>query len=336
MREKEEKKTKGIEKIGGIMIEYNPLTMRLDSSKISDYMRCPRYFFFRHVLGWRQDGANHDLEFGSAWHLAMEYLLAHGFSGGWVDKAMEFFMSHYRKHFSDITDLDRYPKSPAGAREALELFEQKHKEFWRYTPVIIEDRPATEVYGTVPISDTRKLHFKIDGILQNEYKQFLFMDHKTTGSDNPVYTRVHTISNQMSTYYHALVCLVGNIDQVYGGVVNVSIFRKKGHDHNMIPIKKTHAMLNEWLVNVNNWYTLIEADVEHTFANIEEETNANAMSTFKRCDHGCTAYYKLCPFFDMCTTWNNPLQRCSECPSGFTREFWDPDDAAKEGMNVNI
>ena len=69
----------------------------LDSSKIQSYMRCPRKYFFNHILGWsleeEEQGAleisssgllaapkseirkSEHLVFGTAWHHSMEHLL---------------------------------------------------------------------------------------------------------------------------------------------------------------------------------------------------------------------------------------------------------------------
>ena len=311
------------------MIEYNEKMLSLDSSKISDYMRCPRYFFYRHILGWKKAGVSHDLIFGESWHRAKEFLLINGFVDGWIDGAMDAFNAYYRQHYLDITDLDRYPKSPAGARESLELYEKQYKDTMNFELSKIKGRPATEVYGTVPIDDDgNRLHFRMDAIGMNQYEKIAYMDHKSTKSDNPIYQQVWSISTQMMTYYHALVCIAGanHIGDVYGGIVDLSIFRKgsKGHEHKRIPIRKTMGMLNEWLVNVSEWVRAINFDVKTMFDLMSVFRQKESMPVFRRCDHGCTAYYTMCPFFDLCTMWENPLQRCDEVPLGYEQEYWDP------------
>ena len=43
----------------------HPAWSIIDSSKMDDYDRCPRYFFYRHVLGWQLDIPAHDLVFNA-------------------------------------------------------------------------------------------------------------------------------------------------------------------------------------------------------------------------------------------------------------------------------
>ena len=43
-----------------------------DNTRLSDYKRCPRYYFYRHIMDWRPSGTAPALAFGSGWHAAME------------------------------------------------------------------------------------------------------------------------------------------------------------------------------------------------------------------------------------------------------------------------
>ena len=314
-------------------LEYLPIMMDIDSSKIKDAMRCMRYYLYRHIFGWQGGESNHDLVFGSAWHEAKAYMLINGMQPGWIDHAMEAFNKVYRESFDPITDLDMYPKSPAGAYEALQLYETSNMGE-PLTAVTIQGKPAVEIFGTVVIGPSRKLLFKMDGIVNTAQDLPAFIDHKSSKSDNPLYQSIYSISTQMMTYYHALACLMGHIDHVYGGLVDVTIFRRKGHAHHRIPIRKTLPMMEEWLANVNWWYDLIEKNTNDLFNNIDRLTNNNVINLFPRCDPGCTAYYRECPYYNMCIAWPNPLQHLDSIPTHMERKFWSPKDEEKKARMV--
>ena len=60
-------------------IDEQPYWAIKDSSKLDDYERCPRAYFYRHILGWNIDFPAHDLIFGECWHRAREHQLIHGY-----------------------------------------------------------------------------------------------------------------------------------------------------------------------------------------------------------------------------------------------------------------
>ena len=48
-----------------------------DNTRLSDYKRCPRFYYFRHIRDWVSIGERRaPLVFGSAWHSAMDRLWA--------------------------------------------------------------------------------------------------------------------------------------------------------------------------------------------------------------------------------------------------------------------
>lgn len=59
-------------------IPIHPSHAWVDNSKIREYKRCPRRYWFKYIMGWTGELANKDAEFGSAWHKAMEVLWTKG------------------------------------------------------------------------------------------------------------------------------------------------------------------------------------------------------------------------------------------------------------------
>ena len=133
----------------------------LDSSKLDTYTRCPRHYFYEHVLGWRRDLPAHDLYFGQSWHLAREHQLIYGYND--VDGAFTKFLEYYRLQFDESSDEMYMPKTPQGVLMALIKFAKERKSDLIENEVIEKDGvKLIEISGSVPISDHRRLHFKMD------------------------------------------------------------------------------------------------------------------------------------------------------------------------------
>lgn len=312
------------------MIETPTSALEIDSSKIADYLRCPRRYFYRHILGWQTDSPNINLVFGEAWHRAKEHIFINGVDNKAIEDAMICFLDYYREYFGEANDLDNVPKDPGSALNALLLYAKMYGDPRdEYVVVPISGKPATEIYGTVPIGDKRILHFRLDAITQRIKENsglIRVWDHKTSGSNSPVYQAQWSTSFQMCTYYHAVNCLY-TPERVYDLCVDLSIFRKGGNDHLRIPIRKTVDMMSDWLWLANHWYDRIEADVNRLQQCVEDHRTLYA---FPKNDEGCIAYNMKCAYFDFCISWPNPLQRCGQVPVGFKKEYWNPAEK-KEG-----
>lgn len=68
------------------MTEYH------DNTQVSDYRRCPRYFYFRHELGWVPDTTKAALAFGGSWHRAMDHVWPNINGEHVVDLAYDAFL----------------------------------------------------------------------------------------------------------------------------------------------------------------------------------------------------------------------------------------------------
>ena len=83
------------------------LATKLDSTKVTTYLHCPRRFYFEHIHGWRREGVHIDFHFGRCVHHGTD---AHA-NGLPVAEAWERFMTEWRSKVP--TDADgAYPVSP--------------------------------------------------------------------------------------------------------------------------------------------------------------------------------------------------------------------------------
>jgi len=293
-----------------------------DSSKMSDYDTCPRMYFFNHVLGWRNDTPNNHLEFGEAWHQAIEYLMLTNYSPDSIGEAYEKARNYYRKSFAKHTDELYKGKTPDGILNALikyaELYRHDHSEY---------EVLFTEIAGTVPVNDERVMHFRMDSIRRNKVTgQYDSLDHKTTGTISRVWEDQFQLSVQNGTYTHALYCLYP-MDQVDGVTFNGTAFKKtkvRGYeaDFKRVPAWKSPRQMQNWL-----WNTLETIDkLDHDFERLACASDSDeVLGCFQQNTGNCTKYFG-CPYHDFCCAWGNPLQHADSPPLGFRQEFWDPSE----------
>jgi len=287
-----------------------------DSSKVQAFMDCPRKYFYRYILGWDTDAPNNHLSFGSAWHDAMEYLLLNGYGDSSVLGAYEAFLRTYRKDFPKETDELFGAKTPARVLEALVEYVLKYKSDFSEFEVLY-----TEIAGTVPLTEDRKLHFRQDAICKGIGAFGYFsLEHKTTGATiSRSWMQQWPLSTQVGTYTHVLYCLYP-AEEVYGVRINGSGFLKTKFSFERIPISKTKSAMQVWM-----WNTLFWLDqIQWNFELLKEcKESDEVMMAFPMNTQNCSKWFG-CPYHDFCTAWPNPLRSCDEVPMGLKIEFWDP------------
>lgn len=284
----------------------------IDSTKIKCFKDCPRKFFYNFVLHWRKDEPNIHLEFGTAWHLAKEHILNHGYDEATINDAFAIFISHYRKFYAPSDDLNNAPKDPGNARKALTEYCNQFGFINKRMEIL-----ATEIAGRVILVDNFEISFKLDVVLRDSVGVWA-MDHKTSGRDSQIYDDAWLLSTQMNTYTHALHCMYPPTE-VKGAYVDLSVLRKMGNLHKRIPVKKTFAHLEEWHWNTVQWFEFLQ----HQYELLNKNDNPDILFAFPKNTESCTKYGK-CPYMDLCMSPQNPMTRGIEPPMGYRREVWNP------------
>jgi len=298
-----------------MFLDTQPEWQITDSSKLSDFVDCPRQYFFKHILGWQSDAPNNHLIFGTAIHKAMEVMaLSTSYNQEAVENAYAAFLKEYRKDFPVESDEIYSPKNPQHAEAILFEYADKYRNDLQEFKVIY-----TEIAGTVPVSKDRLMHFRMDTICEEEQGPFS-LEHKThKGSLTEYWYRQWPLSMAIGTYSHAMHCLYPNAEKV-GVTMNGLGYLKTKSDLQRFPIYKTLPQMQTWLWNVN--YHL--DDLEHQMELLDNCSDSDSvLMAFPMRSGTCSKYFG-CPFLDFCQAWQNPLQQADEPPMGFKREFWNP------------
>ena len=307
-------------------ITHTPVLDIIDSSKLKTFERCPRKFFWRYVCGWEPQGSNIHLEFGSAWHLAMEHLLINGYSVKSIKDAWTLLNNHYRLHFPPEEDIIHAPKNPENAMVALMGYVEQYGRTDDFKVLY------TEVAGSVPITNDKEITFKMDGVIQDD-NGISILEHKTSSRDSAAWHAQWPLSLQTGTYTHALHSLF-SMNEIYSVIVNGAFLRKKGNGFSRDVVHFSFDQLNIWLNRVK---TLI-AQIDWCYNMICEPgaIDAEVMVGFPICGEACTDFGKSCTYHDFCQAWPNPLRRCGVVQGGFKWNHWDPtvqDEVAKYHLN---
>lgn len=319
---------------------HNATTIR-DSSKMKDFIKCERYYFFRHILGWEPEVPSNHLSFGRAWHEAMEQLLLHGYSAESIFEAHRKLVECYRQDFGPETDEMYAPKTPD---IALIMLIEYCKRYIRDNFITHH----TEIGGKVMMDDRRHLHFRMDSICEGSDAKIFSLEHKT-GSSLWGWEHQWPLAIQAGVYSHVLYCLYP-FERVGGIIINGAFFMKskKGWDQMLngekltvkepydflrYPVRKTPSQMNAWHSNLIHYMNMLDWEMERLG---ECSDSDSTMEAFHCRADNCNHFGRLCEFHDFCSSWANPLQRADVIPIGFQQRFWDPtEEPVKTEIEVN-
>lgn len=309
-----------------------------DNTRLSDYKRCPRYFFFRHCQGWVLDGpAKAALVFGGAWHAAMDRLwecvAARQTRDDVISAAFGAFITYWIKEgMAPPQEIDLnlsnelMPRTPARALEMLEAYYDARQRFILDVEILEIERPFA-----VPLSASDPSLFyigRIDKIVRADSKSIRGIEHKTTTAMRlnhrkeqhiaPMFMESFSPNSQVDGYLYALHILFPepNID-VW---VDAALVHKLGEDFAFIPVERQMQMLDMWLWETHHWV----AQIEENKARLEKASEADRfLAAFPKNTNSCFDFNTQCVFLSLCKARSNPLT-WPEAPNGYKVDHWDP------------
>jgi hypothetical protein len=308
-----------------------------DNTRIKDYKRCPRYYYFRHLCDWKS-GADKALPlvFGGSWGEAMNVvwpLLCRGEAT--VDTAMlgfEAFIQKWREYdlpypLSLEQEQDMAPRTPGVALEMLVEYVEQRRMATSEMELIEVERPF--VVPLDPEDDTLFYVGRMDKVVKRRGK-VMAIEHKTTTAYKISKTMPFRAGfldsfspeSQIDGYLFALHM---DFPGLVGGCwVDAALVHKTVNDgFTFIPIERQLRHLDAWLWEVRSWISQVEA---HTMALKDLKKSDPYMAAFPKNTNSCFDFARSCSFLDLCKARPNPLQWEGEPPMGYIRERWDPLD----------
>lgn len=309
-----------------------------DNTRISDFRRCPRFFFFRHVMGWKRKGAFEDaLAFGGGWHAAMDVLwrgIADGKSRSEViSEAFVAFCKYWIEAGMPHPDeIDMEVARQLGARTPMNA-RDKLEGYWDSRFSTIRDLEILEIERAfaVPLDPNDQTLFyigRIDKIVKPSKSRIRGIEHKTTTSVRLNTAKDHVINgnylesfspnSQVDGYSYALHLLFPDLRQDVW--VDATLVHKVGEDFQFIPVERQMQQLDAFLFDTHWWTGKIE---EEKAALQEVDSGDRIMAAFPKNTSSCFDFNRPCPYIDICKSRANPTS-WNETPPGYKEEFWDP------------
>lgn len=325
-------------------VKYQPTFDIWDSSKVQAFMGCPRGFFFKHILGWRERETSIHLGFGSAWHDAMETFLLYGYSDAALSMAVDAFIKAMEEIYptkaeqddnsflSGVMPIGENPTShnaknvENGIQYLINYSNMYKKDESRYETLY------TEVVANVPISEDRSFVMKMDSILRSKEDGKIYsLEHKTTGRKTGAWLNSWFSKFQVRAYAYALKAIYG--DEFGGIIINGAVIRSKDCEFIRIPVRLSDEQIIDWLAQANHWMDLIEWNfVQLSHAKPDDLVMNSFFPNTEACNHfGCSCG-------GACHMWSNPLKSLGKLPAGYKVEFWNPnrDTNPKHTVDVNL
>lgn len=303
------------------MVEPHETWGIVDATKLETFLECPRRFFYKYVLGWEPEFTNHDLVFGQAWHIAMEYLLLNGYGSEQVMEAHRLFSNHYEKYFPIEVQSELEPKTSSNALLALTYYCARYGVEDSLFTVLY-----TEIAGSITVLNGRIIYFRMDTVIDDPQHGICSLEHKTAKSLERTFQDKWLLHNQPNLYTHVLYCMFP-VDSVHGVIINGTALYKQGPrtkkppaEFLRVPCRRTPEMMNVWIHNLDRWLDDLYNEYDLLMSTKDSD---DFMSAFKQNTTNCTQYWG-CRYKDFCVGWANPVQYCNDVPSGFVKRYWNP------------
>lgn len=301
-----------------------------DNTRLSEFKRCPRKYFYRHVLHWDTIGTKPALVFGSSWHAAMDVIWANikhmpklqlaeaayvAFVDNWTNEGM---LHPDEMDYEQLKELS--PRTPQHAMEMIAAYIDERSKSKDDFELIHTERPFAVPID--PNDDTLFYVGKIDKVVRRRNK-IMGIEHKTTTAykkDGPFRSQfVDSFSpnSQVDGYLYTLHMMFPG--EVGGVWVDASLVHKQEEGFMFIPVERQLRHLDSWLWEVRWWIAMVEGNLE--MAN-KVSPNDDFMTAFPKNTNSCWDFNTSCPYMIPCKSWPNPLGKPP--PPGFIISNWDP------------
>lgn len=281
--------------------DQSNLRTDFDFTRLSTFTTCPRKYDYQFNKGKRLKVPQTALDFGSGIHLALDEW--------YTSRDVEKSISVFKEAYTEQLDIDN--------KRTHELGEWMIRNY----DTVYRDQPwkvvATEMPFTIPLGGDFNFIGRIDKVI--EWNDTIWIvDHKTTSSLGPTYTRMAEPNAQFTGYVWAARKLGHNargiiIDALLtaNGILQASS-RARLTPTLRYDSYRTDEALAEW-----------EVEFMRTLAHLRDCELTSQWPADGQFNGGCT-YYGECPYRRVCCEDKGLRDRLLE--ADYKVEFWDPRD----------
>lgn len=317
----------------------------IDYSSLDTYIKCPRKFLFQYVMHLRSRVPSIDLVFGSCWHYALEQGYKHLATATEVGQATtpERLSQISESAFNALWSIEGaphwpdedlvFPKSPGHAANMLHAYwKQELPRFTGATRIIGIEAPFNIDLGIIkpglPVYTGR-----MDLVVQDG-DQLSIIDHKTTKSISAITHPGFEISMQTDGYLTA-----GHMyyDCIPTMTYSIALCQKSKIAFHQYRIIKAKYAIDRFLYEVAELCDDIHNNLNLFQYELQDLTSRrDIIASFpRRPGYACTAYFRTCPYFNICGIRNNPLLWHNDPPQGYDINEWDP-STHEEGIKQRL
>lgn len=306
-----------------------------DNTRLSAFRKCPRFFYYRHVRDWEPVSTRIPLDFGGAWHAAMEVIWALIPKGvpqrQIIEAAYAAFVTDWVERGQPEPKLISYelekqmsPRTPAVALEMISEYVGTRYARIRDVEIVSIEEPF--VVPLDPEDDSLFFIGKLDKVVRERMGKGKIrgVEHKTTtaykkdGKFKTSFIDSFSPNSQVDGYIYALHMTYGT-PNVAGVWVDAALVHKTETGFMFIPVEKRLEQTNMWLWSARYWIDMIEANTAHLATLSPDDP---FMAAFPQRTESCWDFNAPCEHLMTCKSWANPIGK--DCPPGFRVKKWDP------------
>jgi CRISPR/Cas system-associated exonuclease Cas4 (RecB family) len=286
----------------------------LDSSALSDFARCPSYYYLRHVMGLRRKyptpGATTAMDWGTCWHKVLE---SYHEAGQDVSAGLEALNLHYPEEIQPSSD--RMKRSKERMAKALFDYHERYADLDAEMEFVRHEQHFS-VYSE---EDDLAWDGRIDSIRRRK-GVIAPWDYKTTSRMGDSYFDQFELSFQFPGYVWAARQLTGEpINEI---VVDVYYTISRSHDFFRRTFRYTEEDLAEWVSNVKLWRDRI---------NLLLDNHLHDPEAWPKNWTQCNWWYgRKCPFFDVHSASPQGDLRLEILKQDYEEVRWNPLDESDE------
>lgn len=278
-----------------------------DNTILSCYKECPRKFYLRHRLSLASRSRSAALDFGLAWHTALETLWVSRSTGEAMNSFLKTWTEECSRPWPEPLGFEGDKKrNPQRASAMIEAYAAERQHLMDTYELL-----GNEQAFAVPLGDGMFYIGRLDKVLRAPSGAVTVLEHKTTTSYSiqqgfqPSFVEQWSPNSQIDGYLYAIRRLFPDAHTEL--FVDAALVHNKETRFKLIPTGRQSTQVDGWLEETRDWISRLKAEV-----------------AFPRLTNSCYSVYGSCQFVDICRFSKNPCDLIVEDTHDFEEVVWEP------------